>query len=96
MARKGGKSTAARGAGSEAVTTPAELLAAPGYVARRLYQSYVALWTRAVDPVLTGPQYAVLTAVDTVPAWTRGRSPRRWRSTGPRWPTSSAGWRTTG
>ena len=64
MARKGGKSTAARGAGSEAVTTPAELLAAPGYVARRLYQSYVALWTRAVDPILTGPQYAVLTAVD--------------------------------
>ncbi|WP_433479221.1 MarR family winged helix-turn-helix transcriptional regulator [Spirillospora sp. CA-142024] len=54
------------------ITTPQELLAAPGYVARRLYQSYVALWTRAVDPVLTGPQFAVLTAVNAYPGVDQG------------------------
>ncbi|WP_225993591.1 MarR family winged helix-turn-helix transcriptional regulator [Actinomadura rudentiformis] len=54
------------------VTTPPELLAAPGYVARRLYQSYVALWTRLVDPVLTGPQFAVLTAVNKYPGVDQG------------------------
>lgn len=72
MARETGKTAAARRAGGEAVTTPAELLAAPGYLARRLYQSYVALWTRAVDPVLTGPQFAVLTAVDNHPGVDQG------------------------
>src|SRR5687767_7139104 len=41
------------------VSTPAELLAAPGYVARRLYQAYVATWARWVDATLTGPQFAV-------------------------------------
>ncbi|MEV7005079.1 MarR family winged helix-turn-helix transcriptional regulator [Streptosporangium sp. NPDC051022] len=51
----------------ETVATPSALMAAPGYLARRIYQSYVALWTRVVDPVLTGPQYAVLTAVDSYP-----------------------------
>ncbi|MGN9840398.1 MarR family winged helix-turn-helix transcriptional regulator [Nonomuraea sp. H19] len=72
MAREAGKTTAAREGRGEAITTPAELLAAPGYVARRLYQSYVALWTRAVDPVLTGPQFAVLTAVDNYPGVDQG------------------------
>lgn len=43
---------------------PPELLAAPGYVARRLHQAYVAAWVRMVDPTLTGPQFAVLTAVN--------------------------------
>ncbi|MCO6006940.1 MarR family transcriptional regulator [Actinoallomurus purpureus] len=56
----------------EAVTTPAALMAAPGYLARRIYQSYVALWTRVVDPVLTGPQFAVLTAVDSHPGVDQG------------------------
>lgn len=46
---------------------PAALLAAPGYQVRRLYQAYVAAWGREVDPVLTGPQFAVLTAVDATP-----------------------------
>jgi DNA-binding MarR family transcriptional regulator len=56
----------------EAVTTPPALLAAPGYLARRIYQSYVALWTRVVDPVVTGPQFAVLTAVDSYPGVDQG------------------------
>jgi DNA-binding MarR family transcriptional regulator len=56
----------------EAVTTPPALMAAPGYLARRIYQSYVALWTRVVDPVLTGPQFAVLIAVDSHPGVDQG------------------------
>lgn len=47
--------------------TAASLLRAPGYLARRMYQSYVALWTREVDPVMTGPQFAVLTATGAYP-----------------------------
>ncbi|MGW0659518.1 MarR family winged helix-turn-helix transcriptional regulator [Streptodolium elevatio] len=46
---------------------PAVLVAAPGYQVRRLHQAYLAAWVRAVDPVLTGPQFAVLTAVDASP-----------------------------
>jgi MarR family transcriptional regulator, temperature-dependent positive regulator of motility len=72
MARETDKPVVAKGSRGEAITTPPELLAAPGYVARRLYQSYVALWTRAVDPVLTGPQFAVLTAVDNYPGVDQG------------------------
>lgn len=51
---------------------PPELLAAPGYVARRLHQAYVAAWVRLVDPVLTGPQFAVLTAVSAYPGVEQG------------------------
>ncbi|MGW5706350.1 MarR family winged helix-turn-helix transcriptional regulator [Amycolatopsis japonica] len=47
--------------------TPSDLLAAPGYGARRLYQAYLAAWNRHVDPVLTGPQFAVLSAVRAYP-----------------------------
>ncbi|OEV04293.1 MarR family winged helix-turn-helix transcriptional regulator [Streptomyces oceani] len=46
---------------------PAALANAPGYQARRLYQAYLAIWVRAVDPTLTGPQFAVLTTVDSAP-----------------------------
>ncbi|TDD40991.1 MarR family winged helix-turn-helix transcriptional regulator [Saccharopolyspora elongata] len=46
---------------------PADLLAAPGYGARRLYQAYLAAWNRHVDSVLTGPQFAVLSAVRAYP-----------------------------
>ncbi|MFE0379152.1 MarR family winged helix-turn-helix transcriptional regulator [Streptomyces inhibens] len=46
---------------------PAALTAAPGYQVRRLYQAYLAVWIRAVDPTLTGPQFAVLQAVDSAP-----------------------------
>lgn len=46
---------------------PTDLLAAPGYGARRLYQAYLAAWNRHVDPVLTGPQFAVLSAVRAYP-----------------------------
>ncbi|WP_188195846.1 MarR family winged helix-turn-helix transcriptional regulator [Nonomuraea sp. SYSU D8015] len=72
MAREAGKTAATKASRGEAIVTPASLLAAPGYVARRLYQSYVALWTRHVDPVLTGPQFAVLTAVDNYPGVDQG------------------------
>jgi DNA-binding MarR family transcriptional regulator len=34
---------------------------------RRLYQAYLAVWIRAVDPTLTGPQFAVLQAVEAAP-----------------------------
>jgi DNA-binding MarR family transcriptional regulator len=46
---------------------PAALTAAPGYQVRRLHQAYLAAWVRTVDPILTGPQFAVLTAVDATP-----------------------------
>lgn len=46
---------------------PEALFAAPGYQVRRLYQAYLAAWTRSVDATLTGPQFAVLTAVDAAP-----------------------------
>ncbi len=47
--------------------TPAALTAAPGFQIRRLYQAYLAAWAREVDPVLTGPQFAVLQAVEAHP-----------------------------
>ncbi|MFI0444326.1 MarR family winged helix-turn-helix transcriptional regulator [Actinomadura sp. 6N118] len=72
MAGETAKSATAKADRGTEVTTPPELLAAPGYVARRLYQSYVALWTRLVDPVLTGPQFAVLTAVNKYPGVDQG------------------------
>ncbi|MHC1559547.1 MarR family winged helix-turn-helix transcriptional regulator [Actinomycetospora sp. C-140] len=46
---------------------PADLVAAPGYGARRVYQAYLAAWNRHVDSVLTGPQFAVLSAVRAYP-----------------------------
>ncbi|WP_043263197.1 MarR family transcriptional regulator [Streptomyces sp. CT34] len=54
-------------AGAPEFTIPHALTAAPGYQVRRLYQAYLAVWVRAVDPTLTGPQFAVLTAVDAAP-----------------------------
>ncbi|PAZ12361.1 MarR family transcriptional regulator [Streptomyces sp. SA15] len=60
--------------GDETATTtstppepPPALTAAPGYQVRRLYQAYLAVWIRAVDPTLTGPQFAVLQAVEAAP-----------------------------
>ncbi|WP_308259130.1 MarR family transcriptional regulator [Pseudonocardia sp. H11422] len=58
--------------GSGGLPAPPELLAAPGYVARRLHQAYVAAWVRMVDPKLTGPQFAVLTAVNAYPGVEQG------------------------
>ncbi|MEQ3553012.1 MarR family winged helix-turn-helix transcriptional regulator [Pseudonocardia nematodicida] len=46
---------------------PADLVAAPGYGARRMYQAYLAAWSRHVDDVLTGPQFAVLSAIRAYP-----------------------------
>ncbi|MEU9118135.1 MarR family winged helix-turn-helix transcriptional regulator [Streptomyces sp. NPDC048483] len=50
-----------------APTIPQALTTAPGYQVRRLHQAYLAIWVRAVDPTLTAPQFAVLTAVDAAP-----------------------------
>jgi DNA-binding MarR family transcriptional regulator len=52
---------------SETVSTPPELLAKPGFLTRRLYQAYVSAWVRTVDGTLTGPQFAVLVAVNEQP-----------------------------
>ncbi|WP_332843726.1 MarR family winged helix-turn-helix transcriptional regulator [Actinomycetospora lemnae] len=58
-----------RGAARQRVSLapPADLVAAPGYGARRLYQAYLAAWSRHVDGVLTGPQFAVLSAIRAYP-----------------------------
>lgn len=50
-----------------ALSPPVDLTSAPGYGARRMYQAYLAAWTRHVDPVLTGPQFAVLSAIRAYP-----------------------------
>lgn len=44
--------------------TPEQLGNAPGFVIRRLYQSYSAMWSRVIGPQLTGPQFAVLDVLD--------------------------------
>ena len=49
------------------VPVPSVLTTAPGFVARLLYQDYVTCWNRVVDPVLTGPQYAVLLVLKEEP-----------------------------
>ncbi|MBO4237393.1 winged helix DNA-binding protein [Pseudonocardia alni] len=56
-----------RGGTGVAPAPPADLVAAPGYGARRMYQAYLAAWSRHVDPVLTGPQFAVLSAIRAYP-----------------------------
>lgn len=68
----GGTSGGPRTDAGGGLPAPPELLAAPGYVARRLHQAYVAAWVRLVDPVLTGPQFAVLTAVSAYPGVEQG------------------------
>ncbi|MGW0683856.1 alpha/beta fold hydrolase [Streptomyces sp. NPDC002754] len=45
---------------SDDVATPDELSHAPGFLARRMYQAYLAAWLHDVDATLTGPQFAVL------------------------------------
>ncbi|MGV4925285.1 MarR family transcriptional regulator [Streptomyces sp. BHT-5-2] len=60
-------SPAAPGTTEAGAMVPPTLTAAPGYQVRRLYQAYLAVWVRAVDPTLTGPQFAVLTAVGATP-----------------------------
>lgn len=50
-----------------ALAAPQELADAPGYGARRMYQAYLAAWSRHVDSVITGPQFAVLSAARHYP-----------------------------
>ena len=66
------RSTSANGGqggprGRVRMSPPPDLVAAPGYGARRLYQAYLAAWNRHVDAVLTGPQFAVLSAIRAYP-----------------------------
>lgn len=66
------RSTSANGGqggprGRVRMSPPPDLVAAPGYGARRLYQAYLAAWNRHVDAVLTGPQFAVLSAIRAHP-----------------------------
>lgn len=66
----GGSSKGGSRVGSRVnLEAPADLSAAPGFGARRLYQAYLAAWNRHVDPVLTGPQFAVLSAVRAYPGY---------------------------
>jgi DNA-binding MarR family transcriptional regulator len=58
--------------GSAAPVPPPELATAPGYLARRLHQAYLAAWVRNVDATLTGPQFAVLNAVSRYPGEDQG------------------------
>ena len=51
---------------------PPELLNAPGYLVRRLYQTYTALWGSVVDSTLTGPQFAVMRAIQRTPGGDQG------------------------
>ncbi|MCW0212286.1 MAG: MarR family transcriptional regulator [Pseudonocardia sp.] len=67
-----GRDLGERDEGPELLPPPPALLAAPGYVARRLHHAYTAVWVRHVDPLLTGPQFAVLTAVDAYPGVEQG------------------------
>jgi DNA-binding MarR family transcriptional regulator len=54
----------ARSAEIRRAETPEQLGRAPGFVIRRLYQSYSAMWSRVIGPQLTGPQFAVLDVLD--------------------------------
>lgn len=60
------------GASSTSPGTPPELAEAPGYLARRLHQAYLASWVRHVDSTLTGPQFAVLNTVYRQPGHDQG------------------------
>jgi MarR family transcriptional regulator, temperature-dependent positive regulator of motility len=67
MSREGDATSTDRGPG-----TPEVISRAQGYLARRLHQAYTAAWARRVDPVLTGPQYAVLATVEAHPRLDQG------------------------
>jgi DNA-binding MarR family transcriptional regulator len=57
---------------AEPPETPEPLRGAPGFLVRRLYQAYSAAWLRHVDTALTGPQFAVMTAVASYPRIDQG------------------------
>jgi DNA-binding MarR family transcriptional regulator len=78
MTRDGGAAGAAdepEGSGGPptgAPRTPEPLRSAPGFLVRRLHQAYAAAWLRHVDAALTGPQFAVMTAVHAYPRVDQG------------------------
>jgi DNA-binding MarR family transcriptional regulator len=51
---------------------PPELAFAPGYLARRLHQAFLAAWECNVDANLTGAQFAVLNAIYRYPGQDQG------------------------
>ncbi|MFD6064069.1 MarR family winged helix-turn-helix transcriptional regulator [Rhodococcus wratislaviensis] len=55
-----------------ALEAPPDMVSAPGYLLRRLYQAYQSAWLKHVDPVATGPQAAVLMAVRSNPGVEQG------------------------
>lgn len=56
----------------DSLGTPEPLRGAPGFLVRRLHQAYSAAWLRHVDTALTGPQFAVMTAVQSYPRIDQG------------------------
>ncbi len=78
MTRDGGAAGAAEAADGSAgppdgaPRTPEPLRSAPGFLVRRLHQAYAAAWLRHVDAALTGPQFAVMTAVHAYPRVDQG------------------------
>jgi DNA-binding MarR family transcriptional regulator len=52
--------------------TPEPLRSTPGFLVRRLYQAHAAAWLRHVDTALTGPQFAVMTAIQAYPRVDQG------------------------
>ena len=62
----------AGGPAGGAPRTPEPLRSAPGFLVRRLHQAYAAAWLRHVDAALTGPQFAVMTAVHAYPRVDQG------------------------
>ncbi|NMO90578.1 MarR family winged helix-turn-helix transcriptional regulator [Actinomycetospora sp. TBRC 11914] len=64
--------TAGDAAGGGPPNTPEPLRSTPGFLVRRLYQAHAAAWLRHVDTALTGPQFAVMTAVQAYPRVDQG------------------------
>lgn len=61
-----------RTAAPTTIDPPPGVSRAPGYVLRRLYQSYQSVWMKHVDGIATGPQAAVLMAVRDNPGVEQG------------------------
>lgn len=67
-----GTGTPGNGDADGRLKTPEPLRSAPGFLVRRLYQAHAAAWLRHVDTALTGPQFAVMTAVQSYPRVDQG------------------------
>ncbi len=79
MARRDGSAGSTEGVPEEPERSPAgpphtpePLRSAPGFLVRRLHQAYAAAWLRHVDTALTGPQFAVMSAISAYPRVDQG------------------------